>query len=311
MPEIVNNKRYHTLDNYYKERFGTKIAKVSLNGGFTCPNRDGTKGFGGCIYCSPMASGDFAGNKEQSIREQFLAISDSLKGKWGNVKYIPYFQAGTGTYAPLCVLKEKYEEALSLDNVVGLSIATRPDCIKNDVLSYLAEINQRTFLTVELGLQTIHDSTGDLIHRQTTYREFEECYFKLTKKGIAVCVHLINGLPCETHEMMMESVKKVSSLRPHSIKLHMLHILKDTIAAQLYANGKIKCFNKDEYVALICDELEAIPYETVIARITGDGAADSLIAPLWSIKKFDVINGVDQEMKRRNAFQGNRFGGSV
>ncbi len=302
-----NNKRYNTLDGYLKEKFGCKVAKVSLNAGFSCPNRDGTKGYGGCIYCSPMASGDFAGNCNLSIREQFQEISAQMSKKWKNAKFMPYFQAGTNTYAPLSKLKEVYEQALAIEDIVGISIATRPDCIPDETLSYLEDISKRTYLSVELGLQSIFDKTGELIRRGTTFSEFCECFSRLKDRGINVCVHLINGLPGEDREMMLESVKTVSKMMPHSIKLHMLHILEQTDCAQMYRNGEIKVFEKDEYVQLVCDELELIHPDIVIQRITGDGSRESLIAPLWSIKKFDVINGVDKELSRRNSYQGIRI----
>lgn len=299
-----NNKRYNTLDGYLKSKFGCKVAKVSLNAGFSCPNRDGTKGYGGCIYCSPMASGDFAGNCQKSIREQFDDISAQMAKKWKDAKFMPYFQAGTNTYAPISKLREVYEQALAIKDIVGISIATRPDCISCETLSYLEEISQRTYLSVELGLQSVFDKTGDLIRRSTTFAEFCECFAKLKERNINICVHLINGLPGEDRDMMLHSVRTISNMMPHSIKLHMLHILKDTDCAKMYYDGKIKVFEKDEYVHLVCDELEIIHPDIVIQRITGDGARDSLIAPLWSIKKFDVINGVDKELLRRNSYQG-------
>lgn len=301
---FCNNKRFNTLDNYFKRTFGSKIAKVPINGGFTCPNRDGKLSYGGCIYCSPMASGDFAGNVNLSITEQFYEITEKIKSKWDNVKYIPYFQAGTNTYAPTEVLREKFEEALSLPDCVGLSISTRPDCITDETLDYLCEINERTFLQVELGLQTIHDKTAKIINRHHTYEQFYSCYMALKNKGINVCIHLINGLPGEDREMMLENVRVVNSLSPHSVKLHMLHILKDTVAEKMYYDGKITCFEKEDYINLVCDQLEMLDKNIVIERITGDGSRENLIAPLWSIKKFDVINGVDKELIRRNSFQG-------
>ncbi|MBR3996260.1 MAG: TIGR01212 family radical SAM protein [Clostridia bacterium] len=307
--EIINNKRYNTQDNYLKAKFGCKIAKISLNGGFTCPNRDGTKGIGGCIYCSEFGSGDFAGDPRKSIHCQFNDVRREMDKKWKDAKYMPYFQAGTNTYAPLSVLREKFEAALDLENVIGLSIATRPDCIEKDTLEYLSELSKRTYLTVELGLQTSHDKTGELINRCCSYAEFLDCYNRLSDRGINTCIHLINGLPGEDREMMLESVSKVSALRPHSVKLHMLHIIKGTVCERMYNEGKFKCFTLEDYVNLVCDELELLPWETVIQRITGDGARDSLVAPLWSIKKFDVINGVDREMNRRNSFQGDKFPG--
>ena len=299
-----NNKRYNTLDGYFKTRFGCKVAKISLNAGFSCPNRDGTKSFGGCIYCSPTGSGDFAGDPKKSIREQFEQQTALMRKKWHDAKFLPYFQAGTNTYAPLCRLREVYEQALALPDCVGMSIATRPDCISDETLSYLAEISARTYLTVELGLQTVFDDTGERINRRTTYAEFLDCYARLCEKNIPVCVHLINGLPGEDRERMLESVRRVSALRPHSVKLHMLHILKDTPCAEMYARGEIKVFEKEEYIELVCDELELLHPDIIVQRITGDGSRDTLIAPLWSIKKFDVLNGVDRLLSLRNTHQG-------
>ncbi len=304
---IINNKRYNTQDNYQKERFGTKVAKIPLNIGLSCPNRDGKKAYGGCIYCSEKNSGDFAGNPADTIEEQYLAVRALTEKKWKNAKYIPYFQAGTNTYAERDFLIEKYEEALRLPDVVGLSIATRPDCIEDNLYPYLRELSERTYLTVELGLQSIHNSTGIIINRHSTYEEFLETYRKLRSNGINVCVHLINGLPGESRQMMLESVRQVAKLRPHSIKLHMLHIITGTTCEKMYNEGKIDTFTLEEYIQLICDQLELLPYETIIQRITGDGARDTLVAPLWSIKKFNVMNGVDREMNRRQTFQGAKF----
>ncbi len=299
-----NGKRYNTLDGFFKKKFGCKIAKISLNGGFTCPNRDGSKGFGGCIYCSDKLSGDFAGNPEESISKQFSDGVKMMSAKWKNVKYMPYFQAGTNTYAKTSVLRSLYEEALIQKDVVALSIATRPDCISDETLEYLADINKRTFLTVELGLQSTFDKTGVLINRQSTYSEFFDCFMRLKKRDIPVCVHLINGLPGETRDMMLESVKKVSDLRPWAIKLHLLHVIKGTVCEKMLFDGKLSVFERDEYVNLVCDELEIIDKDIVIQRLTGDGARDTLVAPLWSIRKFEVLNAIDKELERRNSYQG-------
>ena len=299
-----NNKRYNTLDGFFKRKFGCKIAKITLNGGFSCPNRDGTKSHGGCIYCSEKLSGDFAGNPSDSIRMQMDEGIMRISSKWKNVKYMPYFQAGTNTYAPTERLKTLYEEALSYENTVGLSVATRPDCISAETLDYLADVNKRTFLTVELGLQSVFDTTGDIINRHTTYAEFLDCYNRLTDKGIAVCVHLINGLPGETRDMMMESVRQVSELKPWSLKLHLLHVIKGTVCERMYLNGDFDTFELDDYVNLICDQLEIIHPDIVIQRLTGDGVREELTAPLWSIKKFEVLNAIDKELLRRDSFQG-------
>ena len=299
-------KRYYTLDGFLKEKFGAKVAKISLNGGFSCPNRDGTKSVGGCIYCSEKLSGDFAGDPKDSIRTQFEKGALMMSKKWKNAVYMPYFQAGTNTYAPLERLKTLYETALSMPDVVGMSIATRPDCLPEDVLDYLGELADRTFLTVELGLQSVSDETGRRINRHTDYADFLAAFEALKRRNIAVCVHLINGLPGETREDMLESVRTVSALKPWSVKLHMLHVLRGTVLAGMYERGEASVFEKDEYVSLVCDELELLDPGIVVQRLTGDGARRDLIAPLWSLAKFEVLNGIDAEMTRRDAFQGDR-----
>lgn len=300
----LDNKRYHTWNYYLNRRFGGKVFKVSLNGGFTCPNIDGTKGRGGCIYCSGSGSGDFAGNPSDSIEEQFEKVKEKLHRKWKNAKYIPYFQAHTNTYAPVSVLREKFEPVLEKEGVVGISIATRADALPDDVCDYLSELSRRTWLTVELGLQTVFDETGRLINRCHTYEEFLKGYKKLTDRGIDVCVHLIMGLPGETKEMMLRSVGEVAKLKPFAVKLHLLHILKGTKLEEMYKNNEFKTLSREEYVDIIVDALEILPKETVIQRLTGDGGRDELVAPLWSLKKFCVLNEIDKEMTRRNTYQG-------
>ncbi len=302
-----DNKRYHSWNYHLRQMFGTKVFKVSLNGGFTCPNKDGTKGTGGCTYCSTSGSGDFAGSVQKSVSEQFLEVKSALHKKWKSAKYIAYFQANTNTYAGVEVLKEKFEAALLEENVVGLSIATRADCLEDDVVEYLGELNKRTYLIVELGLQTIFDKTGERINRCHTYAEFLEGYNKLKEKNINICVHLIDGLPGETKEMMIESAKAVASLNPHCVKLHLLHILKDTQIAKEYENGKFELLSLEEYVDIIVSQLEVFPPETIIQRLTGDGGRDTLIGPKWSLKKFVVLNEIDKEMIRRNTYQGKKY----
>ena len=299
-----SNKRYHTLDYFYKHKFGGKIAKISLNAGFTCPNKDGTKGVGGCIYCSKLGSGDYAGKPNKTLTEQFYEIKDIMDKKWPNTRYIGYFQANTNTYAPLSILKEKYEEILKIDRVVGLNIATRSDSITNECLDYLEELNKKTYLTIELGLQTIHEKTNILINRGETLEEFNTMVNKLRSRGINVVVHIINGLPYETKEMMLETIKYVNSLDIQGIKIHMLHVIKDTKLADMYQKEKFHILSRDEYVDIVCDELELLRPEIVINRITGDPNPNELIEPTWLIKKFGVLNEIDKEMVRRNTYQG-------
>lgn len=297
------NKRYHTLDYFYKHKFGCKVFKVSLNAGFSCPNIDGTVGTRGCIYCSLSGSGEYAGNIHDDLVKQFDDIKCVMNKKWSG-KYIGYFQARTNTYAPLSVLKEKYETILGLEDVVGLSIATRPDSISSECLDYLSDLNKRTFLTVELGLQSIHESTNKLINRCHTLDCFVDMVNKLRDRNINVVVHIINGLPYETHDMMLETVKFVNNLDIQGIKIHMLHIIKDTDLAEMYKLNPFHVLTRDEYVNIVCDQLELLRPEIVINRITGDPKADELIEPKWLLKKFCVLNEIDKELKRRNTYQG-------
>lgn len=299
----LDNKRYHTWNYHLQSMFGEKVFKVALNGGFTCPNIDGKKGVGGCTYCL-SGSGDFAGNPADSVVSQFEEVRLRMHKKWPEAKYIAYFQANTNTYAKREVLESKFEPVLALPGVLGISIATRADCLEDDVLEYLSELNKRTYLMVELGLQSIFDQTGERINRCHSYAEFLEGYNKLKNLGIKTCVHLILGLPGETHDMMIESAKAVAELEPACVKLHLLHILKGTKMAEQYENGEFKTLTREEYVNTVVDCLEYFSEETVIQRLTGDGGRDSLIAPLWSLKKFVVLNEIDKEMVRRDTYQG-------
>ena len=302
----LNNKRYYTLDSFYKEKFGCKIAKVSLNCNFTCPNRDGTKGVGGCIYCSSLRSGEYAGFVEDDVITQFNKVKEVMLNKWKNCKFIGYFQAGTNTYAPVDVLKEKFEPILKLKDVVGLSIATRPDSITDECLDYLTDLNKRTFLTIELGLQTIHDKTSKLINRCHSLEEFENMVKKLRERKINVVVHIINGLPYETKEMMLETVKYLNNLDIQGIKIHMLHVLKNTKLANMYEEEKFPILTKDEYIDIVVNQLELLRSDIVINRITGDPKVDDLIEPTWLVKKFVVLNDIDKELKRRDTYQGKK-----
>lgn len=302
----LDNKRYHTWNYHLQKTFGKKIFKVALNGGFTCPNLDGTKGIGGCTYCL-SGSGDFAGDPSHSICVQFEEVKEKMHKKWPEAGYIPYFQANSNTYAPVEQLKERFEPVLSKDGVVGISIATRADCLADDVLDYLDSLNKRTFLIVELGLQTIFDETGNRINRCHSYQEFLDGYKKLKERNIRVCVHLILGLPGEDHEMMLKSAKEVARLNPEYVKLHLLHILKGTKMATEYENGEFGAMSLEEYVNTVVDCIEVFPKETVFQRLTGDGGRDTLIAPLWSLKKFVVLNEIDKEMLRRNTYQGAKY----
>ena len=300
------NKRYHTLDYYYKEKFHSKVFKISLNAGFSCPNLDGTVGFGGCIYCSKTGSGEFAGCKEYSLKQQFDNIKKIMLKKWPSGKFIGYFQARTNTYADVNILKKLYETVLSFDNVIGLNIATRPDSISEECLDYLTELNKKTYLTIELGLQTTNEKTAKLINRCHTLECFESMVKKLRERNIDVVVHIINGLPYETKEDMLNTVKYLNTLDIQGIKIHMLSILKDTPLEKLYQQKKFKVLNKEEYIDIVIEQLELLRPEIVIHRITGDPKVEDLIEPNWLIKKFCVLNDIDKEMVRRQSYQGKK-----
>ena len=296
----LDNKRYHTLNYFLRNKFNSKVFKVSLNAGFSCPNIIDGKG---CIFCS-TGSGDFGGNKNDTLTNQFNEIKNKVGRKWPNSKYIAYFQANTNTYAPLKVLKEKYEEVLKLPNVVGLAIATRSDAISNETLSYLSELNERTFLSIELGLQSIHNKTLNLINRGHTLENFENMVKELQKRNIFTVVHIINGLPGETKEDMINTVKYLNSLKIDAIKIHMLSVIKDTPLENLYNETNFHILTKEEYIDIVCDQLEYLNEKIVVERITGDPDPKKLITPNWLIKKFCVLNDIDKEMKKRNSYQG-------
>lgn len=300
------NKRYYTYDYYLRRTFDGKCAKIPLDAGFTCPNIDGKCGYGGCIYCSGRGSGDFAELPSLSLKEQYDITRQKLSSKWSTERCIAYFQAHTNTYAPLEVLREKFEEALSFDGVVGLNIATRADCIDEEIAAYLADIANRTVLTVELGLQTVHDDTAELINRGHSFADFVRGYEILRRASdkINICVHLIFGLPNENREMMLASVSSLASICPDQVKIHLLHVLKNTKMAELYLGGAYTPLEKDEYVALVADAIEMLPSNTVIARVTGDGMSEELLAPEWSRKKVSVINDIDKLLYERNTYQG-------
>lgn len=302
-----NNKRYHTLDYFYKQKFGQKVCKISLNAGFTCPNKDGSKGLGGCIYCSKQGSGDFAGKQEKDLITQFNDIKQMMQKKWKDALYIGYFQANTNTYAKTEVLKQKYEPILELDNVIGLNIATRPDAISESCLDYLEELSKRTYLTIELGLQTIHENTTKLINRGHNLKCFDDMVEKLRKRKINVVVHIINGLPYETKEMMLETIKHINKLDIQGIKIHMLHVIENTALANLYQKEKFHILTKEEYIDIVIEQLERLRPEIVINRITGDPVKEDLIEPNWLIKKFCVLNDIDKEMVKRNSYQGKKI----
>lgn len=301
------NKRYHTLDYFYKNKFKEKVFKVSLNAGFSCPNIDGTVGYGGCIYCSKTGSGEFAGNINDSLERQFQEIKKMMHKKWPKAKYIGYFQARTNTYAKVETLKKLYETILKQENVIGLNIATRPDAISFECLDYLEELNKKTYLTIELGLQTSNEKTSKLINRCHSLKCFEDMVKELRKRNINVVVHIINGLPYETKIDMINTVKYLSKQDIQGIKIHMLSIIKDTPLEEMYKKEKFHILTKEEYIDIVINQLEYLKEEIVIHRITGDPKIDELIEPFWLTKKFCILNDIDKEMKKRNIYQGDKY----
>lgn len=302
-----NGKRYHSLNCFLRNKFNEKIYKISLDGGFTCPNRDGKVGMGGCTFCSARGSGDYAGSRILSIENQFEDRKKMMEKKWKEGKYIAYFQAYTNTYAPIDELRQKYEEALLQEDVVAISIATRPDCIDDDILDLLEEISKRTYLWVELGLQTVNDETGRNFNRGYDLKTFDESLKMLKERNIEVVVHTIFGLPGETNEDMLKTVDYVAHLGVQGIKFHLLHLMKGTKMVEQYESGELKLLGQEDYIDLICKAVAMIPSDMVVHRLTGDAPRESLIGPMWSLKKWEVLNAIDKALVDNDIWQGKNF----
>ncbi len=302
-----NGKRYHTLNYFLREKFGEKVFKISLDGGFSCPNRDGKIGTGGCVFCSARGSGDFAGHRQFSITEQFNEVKEMMAHKWKSGKYIAYFQAYTNTYAPVEELKRKYEEAISNEGVVALAIATRPDCLEDDVLDLIEEMNRKLYVWVELGLQTSNDKTAKRINRGYTLEVYDDAVSKLRKRNIDTVAHVIFGLPGETHEDMINTIDYVAHSHVQGIKIHLLHLMKNTQLVKEYENGNLKFLSKEEYINLIIEGVSKLPEEMIVHRLTGDAPRNELIGPMWSLKKWEVLNGIDKAFEENNVYQGQNY----
>ena len=309
---MFDGLHYNSISAYLKQRFGCKVVKLSLDAGLTCPNRDGSKGFGGCTFCSDSGSGDFAGSIEQQLA--------SLSPKWLNarpdassdpsgspeLKYIAYFQNHTNTYAPVGILRALWDEALAHEGVVGLAVATRPDCLGPDVLELLSEYNKKTFLWVELGLQTANEQTAENFNRCWKNADLEAAMHNLSTRGIKCVIHLILGLPGEDKRQYLSSAEYAASFRPFGIKIHMLHLMEGTAMGEEYMRGPFPLPTMEEYVSCVCDILEMLPQDVTIHRLTGDAPQDRLIAPDWTRNKHTVLNAIQQEFKRRGTYQGYR-----
>lgn len=301
-------KRYNTLNDYYRQIFGEKIFKVPIDAGFDCPNRDGTVAHGGCTFCTVSGSGDAIVAPDAPIRDQFYKEIDFMHRKWPDVKkYLVYFQNFTNTHDTVDVIRERYEQAINEPGVVGINIGTRPDCLPDETIAYIAALSERMHVAVELGLQTTYDETSKIINRAHTYDLYVETVKRLRQLApkVEIVSHLINGLPGETHDMMIENVRRcVTDNEIDGIKLHLLHLMTSTKMQRDYHEGRLKLLGMEEYVNIICDQLEIIPKNIIIHRITGDAPRDMLIGPMWSLKKWEVLNAIDQEMERRGSYQG-------
>lgn len=304
------NKRYYTYDYYLRRIFGEKCAKITLDAGFTCPNIDGTKGRGGCIYCSGGSRATTL-DMTKSLIEQYESQKSLVLSKWKSItKFIPYLQAFTNTHTSPDKLREILNTVSAFDGAVMVDIATRADCLEDEKIKIINELSSKIPVTVELGLQSSNDNTAKVINRCHTYSEFVDAFQRLRSGAprVKIAVHIINGLPSETYGEMMKTAHDVSLLAPDIVKIHLLHIIEGTPLAKLYKNGEYTPLTMDEYVKITCDQLEILPPDTVVERVTGDGERSTLLAPLWSLKKTVVINEIDKELYRRNSYQGAKFG---
>lgn len=305
--KIWGDKRYHTLNYFLREKFGDKVFKIALDAGFSCPNRDGTISSGGCLFCSERGSGDFGGDRRFSITNQFEDIVNMMSKKWKTGKYIAYFQAYTNTYGSIEELRGKYEEAITQEGVVGLAIATRPDCLDDAVLDLIQEYSHRVYTWVELGLQTCNDESAKIINRGYRLLKFEEALIGLNKRNIDVVVHTIFGLPGESNDDMLKTIEYVSHKNIKGIKMHLLYLMENTPMVQLYENGMLDFLERDKYVEIICRSISMLPPDMVIHRLTGDAPRELLIGPKWSLKKWEVLNAIDNRLVELDLYQGKNY----
>jgi radical SAM protein (TIGR01212 family) len=299
-------KRYNPVSDELKRVFGCKVQRISVDAGFSCPNRDGTLDTEGCIFCGGYGSGSYGIRRDLDISSQLEDGKEVMRRKYRASKFIAYFQAYSNTYAPVDRLRGLFSEALSVSDVVGLIIATRPDCLPDDVLDALQEISRQTYLWLELGMQSVHDISLTFINRRHDHRCTLDAIQRAGSLGLRVCTHIIVGLPGESREEILAVAGELNRLGVAGVKLQLLHVMKGTVLAEMYGRGEVELLDRDVYVGLICDFLELLDPRILIHRMTGDGGHDNLVAPLWSLKKFEVLNLIDAEMERRGTRQGVR-----
>ncbi len=303
-----NEKRYHTFNYYLKTEYNCKVSKVIIDAGFTCPNRDGKKGWGGCIYCSGRGSGDSNLHSRESVIRQFEENRKIMDRKWPNGLYIPYFQSFSNTYGPLSKIKEMLESFIYRDDVAEIAIATRCDCLEEETIEYLNSLTSLKPIWLELGLQSSNEKTALIINRGHTFKEFTEMLERLSKTDIKVCVHVMNGLPYERKEDMLQTVKDIAGLPFEGIKIHMLHILKDTPLAKEYEKNHYELISREEYIELVVRQLECLRPEVVVQRLTGDPLKEDLIEPEWVLNKTTILNDIDKLMRKEDTWQGKKYG---
>lgn len=298
------NKRYNDLNSYFRSIFGCRVQKITIDAGLSCPNRDGKISTGGCIYCNTRGSGTGAHAKGYSVTDQILAGKKALSKRYKAKKFIAYFQSFTNTYAPLDGLKSLYEEALSIEGVVGLSIGTRPDCVDEPVLKLIESYSKTHLIWIEYGLQSMHDKSLALINRGHDFQCFKDAVDATLNRGIKICAHVILGLPEEKRSHMIETAKTIAKMGIDGIKIHLLYVIKGTKLEKLYRQGSYKCLEKQQYVDLVCDFLERIPGDMVIQRLTGDPHPEELVAPQWSVKKAQTLSMIKETLEKRDSWQG-------
>ena len=306
-PYTLDNKRYHTFNYYLKTKYNAKVAKVILDGHFTCPNRDGTKGYGGCTYCSDKGSGDSNVDITKDIITQYNLNKAIMNRKWENKYFIPYFQSFSNTYGPLEKIKNMLKPFLEMEEVKEISIATRCDCLNDDVIEYLNSLTKIKPIWLEIGLQTSNNNTGDFLNRAYTFNDFKEALNKLSKTDIKVCVHIINGLPYETKQDMLKTIKDINHLKFDAIKIHMLHIIKGTKLALDYNEKPFNIISREEYIDIVISQLRLLRKEVIIERLTGDPIKENLIQPDWLLNKTTILNDIDKLMAKNNIYQGDMY----